>query len=58
MWERLGVGGRWAVILAIQVIACLMFGASGLLLYPALWLANRIFLLCLGIWIHLTTRNS
>jgi len=35
-WSEIGVLGRVSVVIAIQVIACLMFGVAGLLVFPVI----------------------
>jgi len=48
-WENIGVVGRAAVFISIQVIACFIFGGWGLLVFPVLYIL-------ISVWLHLSGR--
>jgi len=47
-WSEIGVVGRVFVVIAIQVIACFIFGVWGLLAFPVLGIL-------LYIWAYMTS---
>jgi len=42
-WSEIGVLGRVSIVVAIQIIACLMFGGWGLLVFPVIGVILYIY---------------